>query len=158
MVRVWLVVERADLAVAGGAVQIDRLGERPVRLESDRTRPFGSSTTLELGEQTAADPQTARGFGDPHAFEVSGLVAVKSQRTAADRLTMQGCNEEQTTWSPELVGTDRQRRVEAGFEPPAKLSEVRAQAELRIVLRRVDLSELDQASDRSRRNSGQAPG
>jgi hypothetical protein len=70
---------------------------------------------------------------------------------------LQRCDDEEAGRTPELVGSDGQRRVEACFEPPAKLSEVLAQTELRIVLRRVDLPELDQASDRSRRSSGQAP-
>src|SRR5689334_12609488 len=41
VLRVGLVVERGDLAVAGGAVEADRLGQGAVGLQPDGARPAG---------------------------------------------------------------------------------------------------------------------
>src|SRR3989442_10094998 len=126
--RVGLVVEGVDLAVARRAVEAHRLGEGPVRLEPDDAGAAGRGATLELAEQAAADPQAARRLCDPHALELRRFVAVELQPAAADRLAPQGRHEEQSRRRPELVelGGDAHRGVAPPVETPARLREILA--------------------------------
>src|SRR5437870_7130317 len=126
--RVGLVVEGVDLAVARRAVEADRLGEGPVRLEPDDAGAVGRGAALELAEQAAADAQAARRLCNPHAFDLRRLVAVKLQGAAADRLAPQGRDKEQPRRWPELVelGGDARRGIETGVEAPAELAVVLA--------------------------------
>src|SRR4051812_9861782 len=59
MVRVRLVVERFDLYVARGAIQRDRLGQSPVRLQVRCGCAVVAREILELVEQTAAEAEAA---------------------------------------------------------------------------------------------------
>src|ERR1700674_1550369 len=72
VVRVSLAVERRDLAIAGGSVEADRLGERLVRFESHRPGAVGGGMSLELAEQPAADPEAAGGLRNPHPPDLGG--------------------------------------------------------------------------------------
>lgn len=61
MVGVGLVVERGDLAVAGGLVQGDRLAQGAVGFQLDGVRVAGCRAGLQFGEKTAAEPEPADG-------------------------------------------------------------------------------------------------
>src|ERR1700724_1274596 len=89
VVRVRLVVERIDLAVARGAIEADCLGERLVRLEPNDLRAVLSRVALELVQPAPADPEPARRLGHPHPLQLGRLVAVELQRAAADGLVPQ---------------------------------------------------------------------
>src|SRR5207302_44395 len=91
-----------------------------------------SAASNPIREQTAADSEAARGFGDPHALQFGGVVAVELQRAADNRLAPQRRDQEHPGRGPELVkfGGDAHCRVEAGIETPAELGEVLAHAEL----------------------------
>ncbi len=149
VVRIRLVVEGVDLAVARGPVQADRLREHLVRLEPDDVRAGGGGAALELAQQPATDPQTTNGVGDPHAFQLRWLIAVELEAAAADRVRTQGRNQEHTGRRPELMELrgDTECGVESGLETPAKLDEVLAEAHLRVGMGRVDGSDLDQRVD-----------
>src|SRR4051812_16462260 len=70
VVCVGLVVERLDLAIALGAIERDRLRQRPVRLELHGPRAVLPCEILELAQQPSSEPDPAELARDPHAFEV----------------------------------------------------------------------------------------
>ena len=65
VVRVGLVVERVDLAVAGRAVEADRLREGLVGLEPDDGAPAAAARRSSSREQAATDPEAARRLRRP---------------------------------------------------------------------------------------------
>src|ERR1700730_7929510 len=79
VVRVGLLVEGGDLHVAGRSVQADGFDECPVRLEPDSARAVVGGVVLQLAQEAAANAETSRLLGNPHAFDLGGLVAVEPQ-------------------------------------------------------------------------------
>src|SRR3954454_3522167 len=63
-------VERRHIAVAGRAVEADRLGEVAVGLQPGDGGAAAGGFGLQLAEQPAAEAEAARGRGDPHALDV----------------------------------------------------------------------------------------
>src|SRR3954466_3948559 len=63
-------VERRHLAVAGRAVEPDRLYQVAVRLEARDGGAAAGALRLQRCEQPAAEAQAARRGGDPHALDV----------------------------------------------------------------------------------------
>src|SRR4051812_43851412 len=117
MVGERLVVEGGNLAVAGRAVEADRLDERPVGLEAGRGGSGAARTRLELREEPARDPVAAGGLGDPHALDLRRATRGMLDAAAADRLSAQVGDEEGAGGRSELVrlGGDARARVEAGL-------------------------------------------
>src|SRR5262245_4767285 len=70
VVRVRLVVERGDLAIAGAPIELDGLGEGAIGLEVDDRGPRVASEPLELLEEPPRNPESASFGGDPHSFQL----------------------------------------------------------------------------------------
>src|SRR4051794_40951384 len=64
----WLGVERRHLAVAGRAVEADRLDQVAVRLQPRDRRAAARDLGLQRLEQAAAEAEAARRRRDPHAL------------------------------------------------------------------------------------------
>src|SRR5258708_39739786 len=102
MVGVWLLVERGDLGVPGGPVQVDRLGQPPVGFQAEHGYAPLTGVLLEFGQNAPSDTQAAGAGGDPHPFELGRLGAVELQGPAADRFAMNLGQEQETGWFDEL--------------------------------------------------------
>src|SRR5207244_2493045 len=82
------------------------------------------------GQEPAAQAEPADRGGDPHPLDLGGRASVKLQRTAPDRLGVQGRDQEQARGRGHLVvgGGDAPVRVEARFDACSPLVEVGPQA------------------------------
>jgi hypothetical protein len=122
VLRVRLIVEGVDLNVTLRAVQGDRFGQRPVRLEPYRAAPVRSGRGFELREKPAADPQSASGRRDPHSLDLGRPAGMELQGAATDRIRPERRNEHQAGRKPELViiggntGGGIEPRLEAAVE------------------------------------------
>jgi len=65
VVGVGLVVERGNLVVARGPVQADRLAQRAVGFQADNAGSAGRRVRLQVGEEPAAEAQSASRGGQP---------------------------------------------------------------------------------------------
>ena len=130
VVGVGLVVERAHLAVAGRPVQADRLGQGAVGFQPQHGHPVRGGAGLQFGEQPPAEAEPAHGRGDPHPLDLRGRAGVELEPAAADRLRVQGGDQEQSGGRGHLVvvGREAPGRVEAAVEPAGPLIEVGPQA------------------------------
>ncbi len=145
MVRVRLVVERRHLAIAGRQVQADRLAQGPVGLQTQDAHPVRGGASLQLGQEPAPQAKSADGRGHPHPLDLGGRAGVKLERSAADRLRVQGRDQEQASGPGHLVvgGRDAPGRVEAAVEATRQFLDVRSQAVPRVGMPRIALADLD---------------
>ena len=100
---------------------------------------------LELAQQPAADPEPARGLGDPHALDLGPSGAAEPQAPTADRAPVQGGEQHDTGRSPDLLLGDggAPRGIEAGPEPAVQLGEVGVPARLRPRVGGIHRGDLD---------------
>ena len=123
---VGLVAERVHLAVTGRPVQADRLGQAAVGLQPQHGNPVRGGAALQLGQQPPAEPQSARGRGDPHPLDLGGRVTVELEPTTAHRLGVQDGDQEQPRRQGHflVLGREAPARIEAAVEPAAQFVEV----------------------------------
>jgi hypothetical protein len=143
--RVGFIVEGLDLHVSRGAVQRDSFGERLICLKPNHATSVARGLRLQLGKQTPTDAETARRVCDPHTLELCGLVGVELQRSAADWLRAESCDEQKTGGRPEFVGIGRDADggIEAGLESLVELAEILTHAELRMWMKGIERLDLD---------------
>jgi hypothetical protein len=124
------VVERCGLPVAGGAIEADRLGEGLVRLQVEGPGAVAPSLEFQGAEEPAPQTQATDRVGDPHALDLRGLLAVELEGGTADRLVVQGGDQEQTGRRSQFVVGRRKAAcgVEAGVESAGQFHEVGRQA------------------------------
>lgn len=153
MMRVGLIVEGLDLNVPGGAVQRDSFGERLICLKPNPPTAVARCLRLQLGKQTPTDAETSRRMCDPHALELCGLVGVELQRSAADWLRAESCDEQKTGGRPEFVGIGRDADggIEAGVESLVELAEVLTNAVLRVWMKGIERLDLGRQTTLTRR-------
>jgi hypothetical protein len=134
VVGVGLVVERRYLAVAGRPVQADRLGQGAVGLQPQDAHAVCGGAGLQFGQETATQTQAADRTTDPHPLDLGGRAWVKLECAAADRLRVQGRDQEQPRGRGHLIigGRDAAGRVEAAVEAPGQLLDVGPQAIPRV--------------------------
>src|SRR5690348_12895357 len=132
--RVGLVVERRDLAIAGAAIERLRLDEAAVGLEPERLEPECPGLGFERREQARADAEAARLGSDPHALHFADAPLLGLERAAADRLAAEARDDERAHGRRQLVRVsgDAPRRIEAGVEAAAELAEILRHAPARI--------------------------
>ena len=130
VVGVRLVIERCNLAVSRRSVQVDRLGQGSVGLETGTCRASASGARFELAQEPPPEAESASRRGDPHALDLSGIAAVELESAATDRLIPQPGDQDQSSGFAEFVsiGRDAALRVESSLEPLVELREVRLEA------------------------------
>jgi hypothetical protein len=118
VVGVGLVVERGHLAIARRPVQADGLDEGAVGFQPQGADPPGRRVRLQLGEEPTPETDPSRRGGDPHPFDFGRGAAVEFERAAADRLAVQGGDQQEARGRGQLavVGGDAAVGVEAAVE------------------------------------------
>src|SRR6267154_1201071 len=106
----------------------------------DRPDPMCLGMRLELVQDPAAHSKAAPRFDDPHTLQLGGVFSVELECAAADRLCMEGGDEEETGGRAHLlvVGWDALGGIEALFESAVQLAEIGPQAKLGVRVAGID--------------------
>src|SRR5579863_903595 len=90
---VGVVVVAWDLAITGGAVQAESLGERSIGIEADGAQLARGRGTLELRQEAAPEAKAAHPRRQPHALDLPYPGLEGADYTAADRLAEKPCEQ-----------------------------------------------------------------
>src|SRR5512135_2756474 len=127
--RIRLVVEGTDFAIAAPLVERLGLGKRLVRLQTKQRKAPFPRERLETIQNALPDAEPAEGGRDPHALDLAmGRMAL--QGAAADRLVIQCGQDEEPMRRCELACSRRYaaRGIETGLEPRGQLLEIAPEA------------------------------
>src|SRR5579859_1652974 len=127
--RIRLVVEGTDFAIAATLVERLSLGKRLVRLQTKQRKPPFPRKSLETIQDALPDAEPAGGRRDPHALDLAiGRMAL--QGAAPDRLVIQCGQDEEPVRRCELPRSRRyaERGIETGLEPRGQFLEIAPQA------------------------------
>src|SRR6202165_3499300 len=89
VVRVRLRVEGGHLTISSAAIELNRLFQRTVRLETRNRRAGLNCVLFELLEEPPSEAESARLRRHPHSLELGGRVGVELQCSAGDRAAIQ---------------------------------------------------------------------
>src|ERR1700685_4561714 len=98
MLRIGIVVEARDLAIAAGSIQVQGFVERSIGVQTDSAKSTASGFALPLGQQTPTETESPRIRRNPHALDLADAARQRSQSAAADRLAKQSCHEQTAVW------------------------------------------------------------
>ena len=90
---VELVIEWCGLAITASAVQGLRVLERAVGVQPQDMHRMFPRLFLQCLQNTSPEPETANRSFDPHALDFADLVGPGFQRPAADRFSIETCDD-----------------------------------------------------------------
>src|SRR5215469_5464958 len=131
VVCVGLVVEGLHFDEPGCLVQPPSLGQRAIRLQSQRAHATGLRFLDKLVKNAPAKAKPPEVRGRPHAFDFRDpSVRAQLERTTPDRIAMQHGHQEQPVRQPHLIVSRRNALtwVEPAVEPTSEFFEVGPQA------------------------------
>src|SRR5437016_5526436 len=148
MVRIGLIIERADFAISAASVERMRLSKRLVGFQTKKREVPLPCQVLQTKQDALADAKPAGGWRHPHPLDFA-IARMALQSAAADGFPVE-CRQNQEPLRRRQglrVGRNAARRIEASLEALGKLLEVAPDAVSGRTAARILHAELDGAGE-----------